>query len=217
MRSGVMVAAILGIAVFAGCSPKSSPDAPDPGLSDEASTTQTATTMDASAGQPLTDNTPFGSPPRWVFQGQGGWTIDHMDGSTSQMTQASSGCHLTLQARGHQDASQSDQEASKAEVERVLAEMRARFAGVAVKDDSRLTLRTLPTSKDPNTAVEFIRTQIDYSHATTPKEWVIVLAVRAFVADRVILELGYSCPRNNLGTRREVDALLQATARINSE
>ncbi|MEZ5160544.1 MAG: hypothetical protein R2709_07210 [Marmoricola sp.] len=41
--------------------------------------------------------------------------------------------------------------------------MRARFAGVAVKDHSLLTLRTLPTSKDPNTAVEFVRTQIDYS------------------------------------------------------
>ncbi len=54
-------------------------------------------------------------------------------------------------------------------------------------------------------------------NATEPKEWAIVLAVRAFVADRVILELGYSCPKDMLGTRKEVDALLKATARINSE
>lgn len=216
-KSGVLIALALLITILAGCSPDPPNSGPDPTPSTDTSSAQTSPPMDASVGQVLSDNTPFGSPPKWVFQGKGGWSIDHMDGSTSQMTQADTGCHLTLQARSHQDGSQSDEEASRAEVERVLAEMRARFAGVAVKDHSLLTLRTLPTSKDPNTAVEFVRTQIDYSHAAGPKGWVIVLAVRAFVADRVILELGYSCPKDMLGTRKEVDALLKATARINSE
>ncbi|HNN48840.1 MAG TPA: hypothetical protein PKM12_07685, partial [Marmoricola sp.] len=177
---------------------------------------QAPVVVDPRVGQPLTDDTPFGSPPKWVFQAQGGWSVDRMDGDTSQMTQVATGCHLTLQVRAR-SGQETDQQASTDAVAQLIGEVRGQFAEVSEVSRASLILRTLPTSKDPNTGIEFLRSQVDYDHATEPKEWSVVLGARAFVGDRVTLVLGYSCPRNQMGSRREVDRLLTATARINSE
>lgn len=173
--------------------------------------------VDPVVGQPLTDDTPFGSPPQWVFQAQGGWSIDRMDGATSQMTQSGTGCHLTLQARKTSNDSRSDAAASRAELKSVIADIKDQFHDVQVRDTGSLILRTLPTSKDPNTGIEFVRTRVDYAHATEPTDWSVVIGVRAFVVDEVILVTAYSCPRAQLQSPARVDALLAKTARINSD
>lgn len=171
----------------------------------------------AELGQPLSDDTPFGSPPTWVFQGQGGWNIDRMDASTSQMTEVSTDCHLTLQARLLRAPTSNDEVASRAEIKRLVGEVEEEFGSISVSDDQSLILTTLPTSKDPDTGIEFVRTQVNYSHDNAPRDWSVVLAARSFVVDQVTLVLGYSCPREQMGERRKVDALLARTARINSQ
>lgn len=173
--------------------------------------------VDPEVGQPLSDDTPFGSPPQWVFQAQGGWSIDRMDGATSQMTQSGTGCRLTLQARKTSSDGRSDEAASRAELKVVTADIKDQFHDVQVRDTGSLVLRTLPTSKDPNTGIEFVRARIDYAHATDPRDWSVVIGIRAFVVDEVILVTAYSCPRDQLQSPDRVDALLAKTARINSD
>jgi hypothetical protein len=211
----VAIGLLLVLSGISGCG-----ENPEPRKSSEPSIGSSSTShkeTEPEIGQPLSDNTPFGSPPTWVFQAQGGWNIDLMDGSTSQMTQTATGCHLTLQARLLKSAKDDDEAASRAEIKRLVAEVEQQFGDFSIVEERPLVLSTLPTSKDPNTGIEFVRTKVDYEHATAPTDWTVVLAARSFVVDQVTLVLGYSCPRDRMGGRTQVDALLARTARINSQ